>query len=47
MYFASKADLNLALLTTLSTRSSNLYSGTLISTSLSPRPPLVIMVRRN
>lgn len=47
MYFDSKADLNMALLTTLSTRSANLYNGGLISTSLAPRPPLIILVRKN
>jgi hypothetical protein len=47
MYFDTRADMNLALLTTLSTRSLNLYSGGLISTSAMPRPPLIILVRKN
>lgn len=47
MYFDSKADMNMALLSTLSTRSSNLYDGGLISTSVMPRPPLIILVRKN
>lgn len=47
MYFDSKADMNMALLSTLSTRSANLFDGQLISTSLMPRPPLIILVRRN
>lgn len=47
MYFDSKADMNMALLSTLSTRSANLYSGGLISTSAMPRPPLIILVRKN
>jgi hypothetical protein len=47
MYFDSKADMNLALLSTLSTRSANLYDGALISTSQMPRPPLIILVRKN
>ena len=47
MYFDTMADMNMALLTTLSTRSANLYSGGLISTSAMPRPPLIILVRRN
>lgn len=47
MYFDSKADMTASLLTTLSTRSLNLYEGGLISTSAMPRPPLIILVRRN
>jgi len=47
MYFNSKADMNMALLSTLSTRSMNLYGGGLISTSAMPRPPLIILVRKN
>ncbi|HXB95941.1 MAG TPA: hypothetical protein VNU70_12315 [Puia sp.] len=47
MYFDSKADMNMALLSTLSGRSANLYDGGLISTSAMPRPPLIILVRRN
>jgi hypothetical protein len=47
VYYDNKSLINSALLNTVLTRLDNLISGNMISTSVNPKPPLVVIVRHN
>jgi hypothetical protein len=47
VYYDSKSLINIGLLNTVLTKLDNLVSGNMISTSVNPRPPLVVIVRHN
>jgi hypothetical protein len=47
VYYDSKSLINIGLLNTVLTKLDNLISGNMISTSVNPRPPLVVIVRHN
>jgi hypothetical protein len=47
IYYGSKASISSALLTSLGTKLNNLLNGFLISTSANPRPPIIVITRRN
>jgi hypothetical protein len=47
VYYDNKSLINIALLNTVLTKLDNLISGNMISTSVNPRPPLVVIVRHN
>jgi hypothetical protein len=46
-YYYSKADIGQGLLSNLTVKLTNVLSGQLISTGANPRPPLIVIVRRN
>ena len=47
VYYDNKSLINIALLNNVLTKLDNLISGNMISTSVNPRPPLVVIVRHN